>query len=160
MVKLVCGCGYLGKRVARRWMAAGQEVWATTRSGDRAAQLACHGIQPIVVDLTRPFKFPSEMPEIDTVLSAVGFDRSSGQSIHDVSVGGMRNVLQALPSTVQRFIFISSTGVYGQSQGELVDEQSPCEPRRPSGQACLAAERLLAEHALAFRRIVLRLAGI
>ncbi len=160
MVNLVFGCGYLGERVAHRWIAAGHEVWATTRSSERAAQLAGHGIRPIVVDLARPFVLPREMPTLDTVLSAVGFDRSSGQSIQEVYVGGMRNLLQALPPTVQRFIYISSTGVYGQSQGESVDEQSPCEPSRPSGQACLAAERLLAEHGLASRQIVLRLAGI
>ena len=69
-------------------------------------------------------------------------------------------MLAALPLTVQRFIYISSTGVYGQSQGEILDEQSPCEPTRPGGQACLDAERLLADHPLASRRIVLRLAGI
>ena len=72
MVKLVCGCGYLGERVAHRWVAAGNEVWATTRSAERAAQLAGHGIRPIVVDLVRPFQFPGEMTNIDTVLWPLG----------------------------------------------------------------------------------------
>jgi nucleoside-diphosphate-sugar epimerase len=113
------------------------------------------------VDVTRPFQFPVDLPRIDTVLFAIGFDRSSNQSVEDVYVGGLRNVLQALPATIQRFIYVSSTGVYGQSRGEMVDEDSPCEPTRPAGHACLAAERWLADHVVfASRRIVLRLAGI
>lgn len=159
-VKLVCGCGYLGQRIADQWLAAGHEVWATTRSVERAAQLTHHGILPIVVDIARPIRLPSQLSSIDTVLFAVGFDRSSSQSIQEVYVGGMRNLLRALPLAVRRFIYISSTGVYGQSGGESVDEQSPCAPTRPGGHACLAAERLLAECPISSRRIVLRLAGI
>jgi nucleoside-diphosphate-sugar epimerase len=158
--KLVCGCGYLGERIARRWIAAGHEVWATTRSAARAGDLSQIGLRPIVVDMTHPFTFPTEMPRLGTVLWAVGFDRSVGQSIEDVYVGGMRNLLEALPSGVERLVYISSTGVYGQPRAEWVDEQTPCEPTRAGGRACLAAEQLLAGHPLGRGRMVLRLAGI
>jgi nucleoside-diphosphate-sugar epimerase len=158
--KLVYGCGYLGERVAAQWTASGHDVWATTRSEDRAARLACDGIRPIVTDVARPFTLPGELTAIDTVLFAVGFDRSADQSIHDVYVGGMRNALNALPRSINRFIYISSTGVYGNSPGEWVDESTPCRPTRPSGQACLEAEAVLGSHPLGAHRIVLRLAGI
>ena len=65
-----------------------------------------------------------------------------------------------LPSSAERIIFISSTGVYGQDDGSWVDEDSPCRPTHDSGRALLAAEEVLHDHPLGSRGIVLRLAGI
>ena len=160
LVKLVCGCGYLGERVARKWVESGNDVWVTTRSATRADELSRAGFHPLVVDVTHPFTLPVDLSDLDTVLWAVGFDRSSHQSIEDVYVEGLRNVLAALPSKVNRFIFISSTGVYGQSNGVWVDEQARCLPTRPGGRAYVIAEDLLAKHETGKRRVILRLAGI
>ena len=159
MAKIVFGCGYLGLEVAKRWRAAGDTIYAVTRSNERAKQLEDLGLQPIVSDLTQGISLPSGLV-IESALFAVGFDRSSGQSIRDVYVGGLKTALDALPAATGLFLYISSTGVYGESAGEIVDEQSPCHPQREGGQACLAAERLLTEHPLGSRRVVLRLAGI
>ena len=54
MTKLIIGCGYLGRRVAKHWLDAGQSVAAVTRSPDRAEELKQHGIQSLVADITRP----------------------------------------------------------------------------------------------------------
>lgn len=160
LTKLVCGCGYLGERVARKWLRSGNQVWVTTRSESRAEKLSRDGFHPLVVDVTHPFTLPDALSNLDTVLWAIGFDRSSHQTVEDVYVEGLRNVLAAMPSKVARFIFISSTGVYGQSAGEWVDEQACRQPTRPGGRAYVIAEDLLAHHKLGERRIVLRLAGI
>jgi nucleoside-diphosphate-sugar epimerase len=159
MAKLVCGCGYLGKRVALLWKQAGHEVFAVTRSSRRADELMQVGIRPVVGDLTDGIVLP-EPASLDTVLFAVGYDQSADRTIHEVYVHGLRSALNALPDSLQRFIYISSTGVYGQTAGELVDEESPCDPSRAGGIACLAAERLLSQHRLSSRGIVLRLAGL
>jgi len=156
--KLVIGCGYLGRRVALKWLADGHTVYATTRSPDRAEELAADGLIPLVVDISRPELAP--LPAAATVLFAVGHDRQSGQSVHDVYVGGMANVLDTIVEPPERFLFTSSTGVYGQTDGSWIDEQSPCEPTRLGGRACLKAERHLAAHRLGSRAIVLRLAGL
>jgi nucleoside-diphosphate-sugar epimerase len=159
MKKLVFGCGYLGLRVARLWRSAGNEVVAVTRSAERAARLAAEGLQPVVADLTDAQRV--QLPaDIGTVLFAVGFDRAAGRSIHEVYVEGLRRALGWLPPSVERFLYVSTTGVYGQVTGEWVDENSPCQPTREGGKASLAAEQLLAEHPLGERTIVLRLAGI
>jgi nucleoside-diphosphate-sugar epimerase len=165
MAKLIFGCGYLGRRVAHRWLAAGDEVFAVTRSAIRAADLAAEGLRPIVGDLTDGGSLAA-LPEVDTVLFAIGYDRSAGKSIRAVYVDGLRNALTslqesaALRGSAARFIYISSTGVFSQNDGQWVDEQSPCVPTREGGKACLAAENLLAEHPLGSRAIVLRMAGI
>ncbi|MBN9519160.1 sugar nucleotide-binding protein, partial [bacterium] len=65
--------------------------------------------------------------------------------------------LAALPAG-GRLIYVSSTGVYGQTDGGWVDESSPTEPVEESGRVVLEAESLLRE-----RRpdaIVLRSAGL
>jgi nucleoside-diphosphate-sugar epimerase len=159
VTKLIFGCGYLGIRVARRWLAAGETVYALTRSAERAAALAREGIRPLVGDVTRPETLPN-LPAADTVLFAIGHDAESGRSIRDTYVGGLKNVLAALSPAIGRFIYVSSTGVYGDHGGGWVDEQTECRPTRAAGRACLEAEQTLLAHPLADRAIILRLAGL
>jgi nucleoside-diphosphate-sugar epimerase len=159
MASLIFGCGYLGARVAARWLAVGETVYAVTRRAERVAELRERGIEAIVADVTDATSL-ARLPIADNFLFAVGFDRAAGHSIEDVYVAGLRNVLDALPEQTARIVYISSTGVYGQNDGSWVDEDSPCEPDRNGGRACLAAEQLLAGHARGARATILRLAGI
>ena len=157
--RLICGCGYLGHRVARRWLATGDQVYAVTRRDERAAAWQSERIEAIVADVTRPETLAG-LPKVDTALYAVANDAASGQSHEATLLGGLQNVLGALGRNFQRVIYISSTGVYGDRQGGWVDEETPCEPQRPAGRACLAAERWLERHPLADRAVILRLAGL
>ncbi len=157
--KLILGCGYLGSRVAQRWLQENHTVYAVTRSPERARELHNRGLLPLVADVTVPESL-RELPRADTVLFAVGYDRTAAPSITEVYVEGLRHVLAALPANTGRFLYISSTGVYGQSAGEWVDETSPCEPTREGGKACLEAERLLDQHPLGERAVILRLGGL
>jgi nucleoside-diphosphate-sugar epimerase len=162
MAKLIIGCGYLGRRVANRWLRAGHEVRVVTRSESKAAEFREAGYVPIVADITQPAalqRLPDEA-NLETVLFAVGWDRHAGQTIEQVYAEGLANVLAVLPREVGKFIYISSTGVYGQVAGDWVDETTPCLPLREGGRACLAAERLLQASPFADRAIILRLAGI
>lgn len=159
MANLIFGCGYLGERVARRWQAAGCDTYAVTRSAERARQFERDGRRPIVADVTEPDSLAG-LPAADTVLYAVGYDRAAGRSLQEVYVDGFRQVLDHLPADTGRLIYVSSTGVYGPTDGEVYDEDSLCDPQREGGRACLAAEQLLAAHPLGRRSIVLRLAGI
>jgi nucleoside-diphosphate-sugar epimerase len=159
MTKLVFGCGYLGERVARRWREAGHEVVVVTRSAGRAATFDQLGYESIIADITQPATLRN-LPVAETVLFAVGFDRTSGQAIDDVYAGGMRNVLASLPADTGTFIYISTTGVYGPAGGDWVDESTPADPRREGGVASREAELALGEHSLGRRGFILRLAGI
>jgi nucleoside-diphosphate-sugar epimerase len=167
MTKLIVGCGYLGLRVARRWIAAGHEVVGVVRRKARAAELAAIGIRPLVADVTRPETLV-RLPAAETVLYCVGYDPAGTKTRWEVYVEGLRNFLHATSSSVEaisnrpygRLIFVSSTGVFGATDGAWVDEDSPCHPNRDAGRAFVAAEQLLAEHPLGARSIVLRLAGL
>jgi nucleoside-diphosphate-sugar epimerase len=165
--KLIFGCGYLGLRVAQLWRKVGQHVMAVTRSESRSLELAMAGLFTIGADVTQPHTLAClrDLPAtgsrgVDCVLFAVGHDRSAGPSIEDVYAGGTRNVLAALPEAVQRFIYISTTGVYGPAGGDWVDERTPPDPQREGGRASLAAEQALASHPIGANSVILRLAGL
>ncbi len=159
MSKLIIGCGYLGMRAARRWLDAGESVHAVTRRDARAQEFTDLGLTPLVADVTDPKGMP-DLPAVETVLYAVGFDRNAGYDRRSVYVNGLANVLAALPAETQRIIYISSTSVYGQSEGEMVDEDSACRPTTEGGRACLAAEETLRQHPLGARATILRCAGL
>lgn len=155
--RLVVGCGYLGRRVAAGWLARGDRVWATTRSPQRAAELAAAGLEPLVVDLTGPFPLAA-LPDVDTVLWSASPDPASGTGHHALHVVGLGAVLDALPGT-PRVLFTSSTGVYGDAAGGIVTEATPPQPDRPAGRAILEAERILGARCPG-RSVVLRVAGL
>lgn len=146
-------------RVALRWLAEGGDVWAVTRDAGRCSALAAAGVRPLVADIMAPETL-RRLPAVDTVLFAVGYDRTSGHSIRQLYVAGLRNVLEHLPTGIQRFIYVSSTGVYGQSGDVWVDEESPCEPTREGGRACWQAEQSLQVSPWSRRSVILRMAGI
>jgi putative transcription antitermination factor YqgF len=157
MSRLVVGCGYLGSRVASRWLEGGDRVWAITRSPERAAELASRGIEPIVADVTREETI-RDLPDVATVFWAVGFDRGSGSSHRDVHVTGLGLLLDALPGR-PRPILSSSTGVWGDETGSIVDETTPAHPSREAGLVLLEAEDLVRRHRLG-PGVALRFAGL
>ena len=159
MKRLILGCGYLGHRVGLRWVESGDEVFAVTRSEHRFNPFVAEGFQPIRADVTRPETL-GQLPVVDTVLFAVGRDRSINADVFDVYVQGLANTLNALSPKIQQVIYISSTGVYGDFEGRWVNEQSATEPRRDGGRACLQAEQTLLQSEFANRSTILRLAGI
>lgn len=162
MKATIFGFGYLGHRVAAAWLRAGYELSAVTRSVQKAAQLNDAGIRPFVADVCDAASLTS-LPEVDIVFHAIGFDRNSGRTQEEVTCGGTRNVVNHFAGRCQRFIYVSSTSVYGQADGEWVDETSVCQPTQPGGQLNASAEQIVREHfdgsdASTFN--ILRLAGI
>lgn len=181
-MKLLFGHGYLGSRVARLWRDAGERATVVTRTDSKARALRDDGLDAVTADVCDRASLVS-LPPVDTVLFAVGYDRKSSHvsanspgspvpgssvpSIHDVYAGGVKNVLDAIAEQIAKtgaepplFIYISSTGVYGDAGGDWVDEQTECRPTREGGKASLAAEQVIASHPLGAKSIVLRLAGI
>src|SRR4051794_24546029 len=133
---LIVGCGYLGKRVAAivRQSAPDARVQGTTRSTTKAEKLAQLGITPVVADVRDPSSL-STIPLPPSILHCVGFDRSAGHSMRSVYVDGLRAFLSVLEASgwCGRFVYVSSTGVYGQDDGSWVDEDSVTEPSHESG---------------------------
>jgi nucleoside-diphosphate-sugar epimerase len=156
MDRLIVGCGYLGRRVAALWLGQGCRVAATTRSAERAAEFRREGIEPVVCDVLDPDSL-SGLPRASAVVYCVGLDRAAGRSMREVYVQGLANVLDRLPPP-GKFLYVSSTSVYGQGEGEWVEESATPAPREESGQIVLDAEGLLRGRLPG--AVVLRFAGI
>lgn len=155
--RLIVGCGYLGERLAARWRADGSMVWGVVRTPARVPRLTAGGVEPIVVDVASTAILPP-LPEVDTVVWSVGFDRAAGHAYRDVHVVGLGRLLAAL-SGAPRVILVSSTGVWGRIDGQVVDEDTPPHPDREAGSVLLEAEAILRGHRLG-PGTALRLAGI
>jgi nucleoside-diphosphate-sugar epimerase len=136
---LIIGCGYLGQRLGTVLHQRGERVFGTVRSASRAAIIAGQGIEPFIADVLEPDSL-KELPEAQGVFYCVGFDRAAGSSMRTVYVEGLQNVIDKLSRSVTRFVYASSTGVYGQTDGAWVDESSPTCPQHESGRVCLEAE--------------------
>ena len=157
---LIAGCGYLGRRTADVWRDHGTRVSVITRSKTKAADLMEAGFDPVIADLAGQ-RLPI-LPEADTVLWSVGFDRSPQSSRQAVWIDGLKRLVQQLPPSIKRFLYVSSTGVYGESNGEEVNEATVPEPTTESGRCCLQAEQLLGQEFrdLSVDLTVLRMAGL
>lgn len=160
---LIVGCGYVGLRVARLAKRAGQRVYALTRSTERFAELESAGISPIDGHWLRRgvLADPSAggLPAVDWVLVAVPHreEDSLGEQTHCV---GLENLVAALPSSLSRLVYLSTTGVYGSCGGEVVDETTAVSPTRIGPKIAVAAEAWLASHLPPPVHTTLRLAGI
>jgi len=154
---LIAGCGAVGTLLGRLLAADGHFVWGLRRSSGALSP----PLQPLRADLADP-KSLRTLPEgIDYVFytAAAGrFDEAAYQAAYVDGVGNLIDALQAQGQRPARLFFTSSTGVYGQAQGEWVDEESPTEPPGFSGRCLLAGERLLHEGPLP--ATVVRLAGL
>ena len=148
---LVAGCGYVGSELARRLAGDGHEVWGLRRT---PAELPA-GVAPLVADVTDAASL--DLPaDLDALVYAVSPGRRDEAAYRAAYVTGLDNVLGAAGAAVPRVVFVSSTAVYGQDDGSVVDEDSPTEPTSFSGRILLEAEA----RAQAAGGTVLRLAGI
>jgi nucleoside-diphosphate-sugar epimerase len=155
---LVFGCGYLGFRVACRAAQEGIEIWGTTRDSAKGETLRAHGIRPVLADWTDR-RTLRDLPPVDRVLVSVSFDSRGRANREEGQVGGLRNLLDAIsPETA--VCYISTTGVYHQSDGSWVDETSPTKPTRDGARVHLRGESLLHRLRPESPWTILRLAGI
>lgn len=156
VVRLVVGCGYLGSRVVRGWVAGGDRVVVLTRRAARIAEISALGATAIVADVVAADL--GSLPEAATLFWGVGFDRTPGQTHRDIHVVGLRRLLDMVPGR-PRVVFSSSTGVWGDDDGRVVDESTPAHPTREAGRVLLEAEAMLGEHPLG-PGTALRFAGL
>lgn len=139
---LIVGCGYSGLALARLLHSRGIPAWGTTRSSARAEAIRAAGAEPVVWEAGAPL--PDALRgRFDAVVDTAGPAWRTGEEPTEA-------ILASLSGTPLRsFVYLSSTSVYGDCHGDIVDEDTPCAPGSPAGERRLAVERLLlARHAL------------
>jgi nucleoside-diphosphate-sugar epimerase len=153
---LIAGCGYVGSALAVLLRGAGHAVAGITRSGVGLPD----GVVPIAADLADAGALGAALAgatPFDVAVFAAAADAGDDASYRRIYVEGLRNLLRAAPG-IRHAFFTSSTAVYAQDDGSVVDEASPTEPRDFRGARMLEAERVLAEAGVP--ATALRLGGI
>jgi nucleoside-diphosphate-sugar epimerase len=140
MTVLIAGCGDLGTEAGLRFAAAGHQVVGLRRTPGKLPS----EIRGIYADLATELP---ELPEdVEIVVVAVAADASTEEAYRAAYLNGVKNVLDALERQSlepRRILFVSSTAVYKDSGGAVVDESTPTEPTRFSGKVLVEAEELL-----------------
>jgi nucleoside-diphosphate-sugar epimerase len=143
---LIAGCGYVGSALAERLVADGDHVFALRRRTEGLPQ----AFHPIAADLCDS-KSLLDLPPVEVLVYTATPDAFSEEAYRATYVEGVSNALEAVARTAQtlpRVLLTSSTSVYGQQDGEWVDESSPTEPPDFAGACILEGERVLAASAL------------
>ncbi len=154
---LIAGCGYVGGALAAQMTAAGHMVYGLRRTPGALPI----GVRPWLADLARPDTLREPPSTFDTLVYAVGAEAFTEDAYRMAYVDGLEHLLDALERVAElprRIVFTSSTGVYGESDGAWLDEDSPTAPRGFSGTVLLEAEDLL--QARTPHAVVVRLGGI
>jgi len=162
MRTLIVGCGYVGTALGIELVRFGHKVYGLRRTAESNSDLKAAGIVPLIGDVSKLETLAKLPADYDWVVNCVS---SSGGGVEDyraVYLEGTRNLLKWLsPAPPKRFVYTSSTSVYGQTDGSLVTETSPADPAAETARILLETENLLLEAASAnFPAVILRVAGI
>ena len=156
---LVLGCGYTGKRLALRLREEDHRVTGSTRSRERAGELRGSGIEPLLLDVSEP-ESVRDLSGLapDVVFYLIPPLRDADEAGREV--GDVIDVLGRAP--LECFVYVSSTSVYGDRDGEWVDETDEPRPDSSTGRARLTAERTVLEKGWSrdARPRIARVAGI
>ncbi len=155
---LIVGCGDVGMRILRGLQQHSRppRIYALTRQPEQQDALRRAGALPLLGDLDQ----------------ARALKRLRGLACHIIHLAPppangeddarTRHLLAQLPGTGIKLVYVSTTGVYGNCDGDWVSEARPVRPESSRAQRRVAAERQLrrwGEHSQ--RRVcVLRAPGI
>jgi nucleoside-diphosphate-sugar epimerase len=160
---LILGCGYVGLPLGRELARLGHEVFGVRRNLATREELKAAGIQPLAADITRAEDLATLPAECEWVVNCVATGGGGASDYRRTYLQGTRNLIEWLARTPPgKFVYTSSTSVYGQSDGSLVTEDSPTEPLAETARMLLETEKLLVDAARErnFPAIILRVAGI
>ena len=157
---LIVGCGYVGFPLATEMARLGHEVYGLRRSA--ALKLQEAGITPLTADITRPETLAALAGNFDWVINCVSSGGGDAEDYRKLYLEGTRNLIKWLAaSPLKTFVYTSSTGVYGQNDGSLVDETSLTEPATETSKVLVETEKLLLAAAQkGFPAAIVRAAGI
>jgi nucleoside-diphosphate-sugar epimerase len=143
---LVCGNGYLGQAITNIFRSNYWKVTTTTLNGNDN-NIACD-----LSDIESVKLLNSINP--DAIIHCASSGKGGAIAYENVYLNGIKNLTTIFPN--KKILYTSSTSVYAQIDGSIVNEKSPTNPERDTGKILLEAEKLTLRH----NGIVCRLSGI
>jgi nucleoside-diphosphate-sugar epimerase len=143
---LVTGAtGKVGSRLVKHLTQRGDRVRALVRDPGRAASMLGARVELVKGDLLDAESLAAAVRDTDAVVHCAAFFRgATPEQAHAVNDLGTQHLAKAArAASVRRFIFTSTGLVYGNTGGELVNEDAPCAAVDAYPVSKLAAERYL-----------------
>lgn len=152
---LIAGCGDIGCRLGETLSEKGHQVFGIRRDITQLPDV----IEPISADLfTQLPDIPGDLDYVFYIVSAASYN---DVAYYQAYVLGLKHLIQALQNAEQRpkrLFFISSSSVFGQSDGEKVTESSPTDGKNFSTKRLLEGEEVATS--ADFPGTVIRFGGI
>lgn len=159
---LIVGCGYVGMSLGAELVRLGHEVYGLRRDASAKDEITAAGLHSLFADITKPETLASLPRQFDWVVHCVAAG-GEAENYRRIYLEGTRRLLEWLSaSPPEKFVYTSSTSVYGQTDGSVVKESSPAEPAVETSRVLVETEKLILEafHRDKFPAIILRVAGI
>ena len=162
----ILGCGYVGSALANYWQERGHFVTGTTTSWQRVAPLSELASQVVLIKGDDADAVQSLVQGQDTIVVSVAPTSSQAadeDSYSTTYLSTAKNLVKALEqtSTLKQIIYLSSCSVYGDRQGDWVDENSTIVPQDHRSQVLYETEQILMQANKENQRVcIFRLGGI
>ncbi len=144
----ILGCGYVGLELGRQ-LREDHDVFGVRRSESGCAAVEAAGLDAVRADVTDPDDL-ARVPDADWLVFAASSGGRGAEAAREVYVEGQRTVLDAFADRDEvpsRYVYTSSTGVYGDHGGDWVDETTPLDPTTEKTAVLAEAERVAREGA-------------
>jgi nucleoside-diphosphate-sugar epimerase len=143
---VILGCGYVGLELCRQRRDS-HEVVGVRRSDAGIEAIEAAGGTGVRADLTDPGSL-ERVPDADAVVFAASAGGRGADAARETYVEGQRTAIEALcqrEDPPDRYVYTSSTGVYGDHGGDWVDEETPLDPDSDRASVLVEAERVALE---------------
>jgi nucleoside-diphosphate-sugar epimerase len=160
---LIVGCGYVGLPLGKELLRQGHQVFGLRCNVAAEKELNAAGIFPLRADVTKLDELKKLPRDFDWVVNCAASGGGGAADYRKIYLEGNRNLVSWLAHPpLKKFIYTSSTSVYGQNDGSVVTEKDPVAPAAPASKVLVETEQLLlaAVAGRQFPAVILRAAGI
>lgn len=159
----IIGCGYVGTKVAKLWSQNGHQITVTTTTPERVSELKNITPQVVVMKGNDPEAMQDVLQNQEIVLLSVGFRSHIGMEYKQTYLETAQTLVATLKQTpnIQQVIYTGSYSVYGDKNGEWIDENSPVTPPSENSNILHKTEQVLLSASTPQQRVcIFRLGGI
>lgn len=158
MIVSILGCGWYGKALAKNLLQKGIIVKGSATSAEKADALKDHGITPFIGRVNADeIIYDTDFFKCDVLVVSIPPGLKKGEG--SVYLPKIKHIIDAvLKNNIQKVIHISSTGVYGDHNKTVTENDDP-NPDTESGKILLEAENLF-RNENSFRTTIMRFGGL
>ena len=142
----ILGCGFSGIEIGKKIIANDIDVWGTTRSTEKFAQLTNAGIKPVSFDgLTANNALLNHLLDTTHLVVSIAPSRVENIDAPDAPVDPVLTALQdqdlaKIAPQLEWVLYLSTVGVYGNYDGAWIDETAELKPTSARSRQRVRAE--------------------